>query len=523
MLEPPLPPDEERRLQVLLDLNLLDTAPEERFDRITRMAARLFDVPVALVGLLDAKRNWFKSRVGVAEREEARQVTLCAHAILQDGTMVVEDTLDDERYVDNPFVASGQVRFYAGVPLAAPDGSKVGTLCLIDRVPRRFDDEQRALLRDLAAMVANEFAADELRRALARQRDAERWQRALLEHLPEGVLMLDETAEVLAANPAAGALFGVEPGAMAGRSVQHLIVDALGDLFDGQPGGGVRTREVSGRRSDGKTFPLELAVCAMLYGGRRRFAAIVRDLRPRLEQAWRQRAAGARRHKTFTHASHELRTPLASIVGFAELLLKRDFDPATARELLEIIHTQAGLMSTVVNQVFDLARIESGGRQALQIATVPLGGVLTQVLETLAPLGQNARIALALAPGLPPVAADADRLALAFANVIGNSIKYAAPATTVHVHAWAEPDGDAPAVLVEVRDQGAGMTPEQLERLFEPFYRVPAAPGEGTGLGMAIVQEIVNVHNGSIQVQSQPGLGTTVTIRLPVGGEAPDA
>ncbi|MDB5792755.1 MAG: hypothetical protein JWQ80_2779 [Massilia sp.] len=524
MLEPPLPPDEERRLQVLLNLNLLDTAPEERFDRITRMAARMFGVPVALIGLIDAERQWFKSRVGVPDPEVPRQITFCAHAILQDAAMVVEDALADARFVDNPFVVDGRVRFYAGAPLAAPDGSKVGTLCLIDTRAREFDDQERILLRDLAAMVAHEFAADELRRALQQQRDSEVWLRALLDHLPEGVLMLDEHAEVLSVNPAAGTLFGADPDQMTGRGAQSFVVDALAGLLGGQRDGAVLTRQVTGRRVDGSTFPLEIAASAMMLGGRRRYAAIVRDIAPRLEQAWRARAAGERRHKTFTLAAHELRTPLASILGFSELLLKREFDPASARELLGIVHAQAGTMSTVVNQVFDLARIEAGGRQALRIAPEPVEGLLTQALGIVAPLGQNARIALEIAPGLAPVAADAHRLAAALAAVLSNSIRYSDPASPVTVWARAEGAGAAPAILVDVRDRGIGMTPAQLERICDPFYRAAGAPDQsGTGLGMTICQEIVDAHNGSMHVTSTAGVGTTVTLRLPAAGEVDGA
>lgn len=524
MLEPPLPPDEQQRLQALLATRLLDTAPEERFDRITRMAARLFGAPVAMFSLLDAGREWFKSRVGVEESEVPRQLTFCGHTILRDTAMVIEDTLLDPRFADNPFVAGGRVRFYAGVPVAAPDGSKIGTLCVIDSAPRAFGEEDRALLSDLGAIVAQEFAADGLRRALRQQRDSEAWMRVLLENLPEGVLMLDEAGTVLSANAAAGTLFGAGADALAGRPAQSLAVEDVAMLLAGRADGQVHTCQVTGRRVDGVTFALEVSASAMLLGGRRRHAAIVRDLGSRLEQAWRVRAAGERRHKTFTHASHELRTPLASIMGFSELLLKREFDAPTARELLGIIHAQAGLMSTVVTQMFDLARIEAGGRQMMRIAPEAVQGMLTAAMAIVAPLGQNERIAFEFAPGLPPVAADGHRLPAALANVLSNSIRYSGPASPISVRAWSEAAPGAPLVAIEVRDQGIGMTPPQLERLFDPFYRVAgAADASGTGLGMAIADEILKAHNGRIDVASSPGAGTVVTLRLPAAGEAPDA
>jgi GAF domain-containing protein len=124
MLASPLPREEAHRLQVLLDLNILDTAPDERFDRITRMAARLFGVPVAMVSLIDADRQWFKSRIGVPFTQTERATSFCTHTILQDGVMVVEDATCDERFAASPYVTDASTRFYAGYPL--PSGAASG-------------------------------------------------------------------------------------------------------------------------------------------------------------------------------------------------------------------------------------------------------------------------------------------------------------------------------------------------------------------------------------------------------------
>ena len=156
----PLPQDEERRLEALHALRVLDTPPEERFDRYTRIAAGLFDVPIAMVSLIDRDRQWFKSRHGFDVAETPRETAFCAHTILDNAVLQVPDALQDERFADNPAV-SGQprVRFYAGAPLAAPDGSRVGSLCLIDGRPRQLDERQLTLLRDLADLVQAELAA----------------------------------------------------------------------------------------------------------------------------------------------------------------------------------------------------------------------------------------------------------------------------------------------------------------------------------------------------------------------------
>ncbi|PYY88725.1 GGDEF domain-containing protein [Pseudomonas sp. TKO26] len=160
MLYPGKPNNEALRVQTLKELNILDTSPQERFDRLTRLAKRLFNVPIALVSLVDSDRQWFKSSVGLNATETARDISFCGHAILGDQIFTVRDAELDERFHDNPLVIGEPgIRFYAGCPLTVSNGSALGTLCLIDVKPRDLDDEERALLRDLARMAEQELAA----------------------------------------------------------------------------------------------------------------------------------------------------------------------------------------------------------------------------------------------------------------------------------------------------------------------------------------------------------------------------
>ena len=154
MLPAPIPADDDDRLRALRELLILDTPPEERFDRITAFAAAEFDVPIALISLIDRDRQWFKARVGLAACETSREISFCGHAILQPELFEVVDALADPRFADNPLVlGEPRIRFYIGAPLTLPGGAAVGTLCLIDTRPRRFDAMDRAILgtlRDLA-------------------------------------------------------------------------------------------------------------------------------------------------------------------------------------------------------------------------------------------------------------------------------------------------------------------------------------------------------------------------------------
>jgi len=163
MKSPEFPADEANRIKTLKSLEILDTAAEDRFDRLTRMSKRLFDVPIALVSLVDENRQWFKSCVGLDVSETPRDISFCGHAILGNDIFVIPNATEDQRFADNPLVADDpSIRFYAGCPLRSENGSMLGTLCIIDRVPRELSADDIEALKDLASMVENELEAERL-------------------------------------------------------------------------------------------------------------------------------------------------------------------------------------------------------------------------------------------------------------------------------------------------------------------------------------------------------------------------
>lgn len=163
MIAPKPPENELARLAALHALGVLDTLPEERFDRFTRMARRLFGVSTALVSLVDSDRQWFKSRVGLDATETPRDISFCGHVVFQNTPLIVNDATADERFSDNPLVTGNpDIRFYAGHPIHCADGLPLGTLCLIDQEPRELNAEDIELLSDLANMVEREFVAQQV-------------------------------------------------------------------------------------------------------------------------------------------------------------------------------------------------------------------------------------------------------------------------------------------------------------------------------------------------------------------------
>ncbi len=179
MQGPPLPDDEKERLASLYALNLLDTDPEDRFDRLSRLSSVLFQVPIAYLSLIDSNRQWYLSCFGMPVGETDRNVSFCGYAILGDEALVIPDAKADSRFEHNPLVTGPPfIRFYAGQPLRAPDGKKVGTLCLVDTEPRPgLDENERTRLADMGRVAERELATTEIARLhteLAGLRDKER-------------------------------------------------------------------------------------------------------------------------------------------------------------------------------------------------------------------------------------------------------------------------------------------------------------------------------------------------------------
>ncbi|MBT8079248.1 MAG: GAF domain-containing protein [Gammaproteobacteria bacterium] len=156
-----LPENEAARIATLSSLDILDTPRESRFDRYTRISTQIFDVPIALISLVDRNRQWFKSVEGFDGEETPREISFCGHAILGDDVFEVRNARRDPRFRDNPLVLEApHICYYAGSPLHAPNGHKLGTLCLIDRIPRQLSDHEKTMLTHLSGMVVGEILRD---------------------------------------------------------------------------------------------------------------------------------------------------------------------------------------------------------------------------------------------------------------------------------------------------------------------------------------------------------------------------
>lgn len=170
----PIPKNEKERLQSLAALHILDTPPEERFDRITKVALYLFNVPISAITLIDSRREWFKSCQGLPKRESERAISFCGHALVSEDLLIIPDTKKDPRFANNPMVVNAPyIRFYAGVPIKSADGKRMGVFCIKDRKPRKLNKESISMLKSLAAWAELELNTHELNLAIHAREEAE--------------------------------------------------------------------------------------------------------------------------------------------------------------------------------------------------------------------------------------------------------------------------------------------------------------------------------------------------------------
>ena len=387
-----------------------------------------------------------------------------------------------------------------------------------------------AVLAVLAWARAERFArrVERLTRLAARETaEVERLRRAdaaVVERLPDPLIVLNAAGAPLRANAAAQAAFGADIAAV----LRHP--ELRGAIERGFATGVTQTADLSlpvpvPRELRGSVVPLDPPLadggCALVV----------------LSDRTRERAVERMRADFVANASHELRTPLASLIGFIDTLRgPAADDPPAQRRFLGIMAEQAARMSRLIDDLLSLSRIELAEHQT-PVERVELGKLLERLAAGFEPrlAGGGVRLALDLAPGLPAVTADADQLAQVVQNLLDNALKYGAlPGTAAGMAGAGELRLSAapaqggrwptrPGVVLAVADRGPGIPRAHLPRLTERFYRVDTGRSRaagGTGLGLAIVKHIVNRHRGQLAIDSAEGAGTTVSVWLP-SAEAP--
>ncbi len=523
MLQPSSPANEEARLRSLRSLEILDTAPEERFDRITRLASLAFNVPISLVSLVDVDRQWFKSRHGLDASETGRDISFCGHAILSDDQLVVEDALNDSRFHDNPLVVGEPyIRFYAGTPLRDEAGHKLGTLCLIDRVPHTFTADHRALLREFGEMAQTELISIAREEIIGQRDEIRLLHESVFAVMHGAVMVLDANGEVISANESAKKM--VDRQFRADKSVQDWQIDRV-DLhgnsipFEDRPlpftlstGQPVTGRVMGFPEESGETRWLEINTQPLMAPGETKPYAVVLSMDDITERLNLERL----KTQFVSMVSHELRTPLTAINGSLSLLNSGALGQMSekATRMLEVAHCNTERLVRLVNDILDLQRMESGAGE-LRLGPCSDVSLFDEVVGLMEPLATQAGVGLSVDAAGLSLDGDQDALMQTLSNLVGNAIKFSDSGGQIVVSS--RPVGDV--VQFSVADEGRGIPSDKLSSIFGRFQQVEASDSRakgGTGLGLAICKQIVEQHGGQIWVESTLGVGSEFIFTIPV-------
>ena len=523
MIPAQLPTNESERLQALESYHVLDTLPEQDFDDLTQLAAHICQAPIALISLIDDHRQWFKSKVGITAPETPRDIAFCAHAILENEIFEIPDALEDSRFADNPLVTKDpKIRFYAGAPLRTPEGQAIGTLCVIDRLPRRLTPEQQKALQALARQVITQL---EMRNHLASRLKKELFFYSIIGSAPSGMLMIDHQGAIVLSNQLLTQQFGYSQEELLGQPIEVLMPVRFRDQHPAQRTAFFQTptprqmgsgRDLYGLRKDGSEFPVEIGLNPVTSDEGTFVLASIIDITTRKEYEKAEREVIQMREDFIANASHQLRTPITSLKGFLELLVKDLVpDPAVRTEFIARAYEDTKRLGVLVNDLLDGFRCDSGFFQ-MTLEDTDLCGLLQSSLEAVKGLAQSKNILLNLA--LPQkslmIKVDPHLLEQVLTNLLSNAIKFSEEDRSIILDAKLEEDH----VTVRVVDEGPGISTEDQRRLFDKFFQGDTAAkraGVGSGLGIYIAKKIVEAHGGQIYVESEIGKGTTFSFTIP--------
>ncbi len=540
-MKAPLPENEGARLAALRQLAVLDTAPELAYDGITRLAAHICQAPMALISLTDEDRQWFKANIGFSASQAPRDVTFCAHAIMEPDLFIIPDALADERFKDNPYVtAQPQLRFYAGAALVTADGHALGTLCVLDTVPRELTPEQQEGLRMLARLTVTQLElrrhtlalahgererADLLARAHEARAEAEANEeryRFLAEALPQQIWTARPDGTLDYVNQPAIAYFALPPADVLGWEWQHVIhADDLPDCMarwqQALATGETYEVEFRLRRADGvyrwhlgRALPMRDAAGAIV-----KWFGTNTDIDEQKQLYRFAQEANRAKDEFLAMVSHELRTPLTSMMGWVELLQLGILDEPKRAHALDVIAHSA--QAQLIGDLLDISRIVSG-RLRLDVEPVALAPLIEAALDVVRPAAAAKAIKLQseLQPGVGAIAGDPARLLQVIWNLLSNAVKFTPHCGRVEIRLT---DAGAAAEVI-VTDTGAGIAPDFLPYVFERFRQGDSTTTRthgGLGLGLAIVRHLVELHGGTVAAESA-GLdqGATFRLRLPL-------
>jgi PAS domain S-box-containing protein len=526
--------DDPDRLAALYRFAVLDTPAEEVFDRLTRLASRVLKAPVALISLLDHRRQFFKSSHGLGEPWASLQATplshsFCQYVVTSGRPLVVEDARQDPLLRIRFAIEDIGVVAYAGTPLITDEGLYLGSFCAIDSEPRTWTDEDLEVLNEFSALAMKEL---DLRLQEARER-------AIYSSISDIVLLVGSDLNIQFVNQAVTSVLRRSIDDFVGHPATVVVHpddrSNMTELFAIAMTARMSDASLEVRfqhgNGDWRWFDLsctnrihEPSIAALVVTARditeRKEAeqGVLTALEQQLMANSELEHSNRAQRDFISVVSHEFRTPLTSIQGFSEVIRDEELEAEEIQDFANEIYRSAERLGRLINDMLDLDRMQFGNVTFLQ-KSVQLNGVVQEVVRSLERVSADHILVMNLDPTMPEFMADRDRLIQVVTNLVRNAINYSPGGGQVIVSTIRE-NGYA---HLTVQDEGLGIPEEALETIFDRFTRVRTKEHKsvkGTGLGLPITRQIVDLHGGDVWVESTLGVGSTFHVRLPIASSA---
>ncbi|RYZ91468.1 MAG: response regulator [Proteobacteria bacterium] len=521
----PLIEDDILRVEAVEAFHILDTLPEQVYNDLAFLAAELCKVPVALLGLIDRQRQWFKAKIGSELSEIPRDLSFCSHTIAGTSSHIIPDLLQDSRFFDHPLVTGGPcARFYAGVPLITEEGYGVGAICVLDTVPRVMEPKQVQALETIARQIMTHFNARNLLET----------ERRLSNQLSKSKKQLDDFFDLandfLGICRSDGTFIKISNTFLAvlGYSEEEFLSASFFDLL--HPDDKTQTlngfnnlkregKSALGNRLRGKngsyvhlSWNFSSSIDDLVY-------AVARDMTNQfyLEQSLIQakekaETAAATKARFLANMSHEIRTPMNGIIGMTALLMGST-DDSNQLERLGIIQSSGDALLELIDDILDFSKLEVD-KIEIELRSFSLADTVKEVIALLETKVMQKKIAVRYDQGLsvPPwIIGDVTRFRQILTNLLSNALKFTEHGT-IHITSGAFTHADGQwAIELSVQDTGIGISQKNIDKLFTAFTQEDSSTTRrygGSGLGLAICKGLCEKMGGSIRVESEAGKGS---------------
>lgn len=543
-----VPENDAERVRILQRYKILNTPSEKAFDSIVALTANIFQVPIALISIIDVNKVFLKANIGMGKvKSTPRKNSLCSFAILSPEITVFEDALKEPCLLANP-VITGKLglKFYAGAPIISHDGFTIGTLCIIDKKPREFSEQNASVLKNLATIVMEqielrlsaieevnkqvesnievalsnkELAAtqDELRRTVSELSESEVRTQAAIAVARMGIWSVEPLSKKVIFSAQSQKLHGLPNDFI-------LTIDRVILLIDPEHRERV-SNSLNKSLENNENFNEEYLIHPMNGGGAKwlkssgkncftkngellNFTGTITDITE-------QKSDEQRKNDFITMVSHEIKTPLTSLKAYIQILSKKfiaNEDPFT-RDILFKAYSQAKKMGAIITGFLNVSTTESGQIQ-LDKEHFDLEKLIKEEIEELTLISSSHNIIFTMTQ---PIMVFCDRVKIGQAvnNFLTNAVKYSPYGKEIYVNARTTAD----TVQVSVKDEGLGIIQSDINRLFERFYRVTNVTTQsisGFGIGLYLCKEIINKHEGNVWVESELGKGSVFYFSLPM-------